>query len=103
SKIPGERRRLTLSRVSRRRTPQPMEETMRTVDERYAAATRYVDEVITSVESRGIGYAIDPATGKAEWYAGRAKVAPAREDLERIRARWLRATADDERERTARD
>jgi hypothetical protein len=74
---------------------------MPTVEERYAAATRYVREALTSVEGRAIGYAINPATGQAEWYAGALKAQPAREELARITARWLRASTNEERERIA--
>ena len=76
---------------------------MATVADRYKAATDYVHRAITVVESVNIGYAIDPVTGLVEWYAGRTKTAPARAELERIEARWQRATSDNLRAVLARD
>ena len=46
---------------------------MATAEERYAAATAYVRRAVSTVEARGIAYAIDPVTGLVEWYAGRTK------------------------------
>src|SRR5437660_491586 len=76
---------------------------MPTVEGRYAAATRYVRRAIATVENQPFTYVVDPITGLVEWYAGRTKTEPARNDLSRIEARWLRATTDIERARVARD
>lgn len=76
---------------------------MATVAERYKAATDYVHRAITVVESVHIGYAIDPVTGLVEWYAGRTKTAQSRGELDRIEARWQRATSDNMRVVVARE
>lgn len=76
---------------------------MPTVQERYAAATAYVRRAISTVEDRGLAYAIDPITGLVEWYAGKTKTTEPRNELAHIQARWLRATTDDERAKIARD
>lgn len=70
---------------------------MPTVQERYTAATSYVRRAIADVADRGVLFALDPITGFIEWYAGRAKVEEPQHELERIEARWLRATTDDAR------
>ena len=76
---------------------------MPTVEERYATATAYVRRAIAAVEDHGIRYAVDPVTGLVEWYAGSVKTDLPRAELERIAARWLRATRDDDRSQIARD
>ena len=76
---------------------------MATIKDRYTAATEYVRRAITAVESKPLAYAIDPVTGLIEWYAGRTKTEPARNELMRIEARWMRATSEIERARIARD
>jgi hypothetical protein len=76
---------------------------MPTVEERYAAATAYVRRAVAAVEDRAISYAVDPITGLVEWYAGRTKTEPARNELARIEERWLRTTNDIDRARVARD
>jgi hypothetical protein len=79
------------------------ETSMPTVEERYAAATDYVRRAIATVETQGIGFSTDPVTGLAEWYAGRTKSSPVRDELSRLQGRWLRATSDNERTTVARD
>lgn len=76
---------------------------MASVEERYKAATAYVRRAVTTVENRGIAYAVDPITGLIEWYAGRTKTEPARNELARIDDRWLMAKSDIERAKVARD
>lgn len=76
---------------------------MPTVQERYRTATAYVRRAVTTVENRGIAYAVDPVTGLIEWYAGRTKTEPARNELARLDERWLRASSDIERARLARE
>jgi hypothetical protein len=76
---------------------------MPTVEQRYTAATAYVRRAVATVEDRGVGYAVDPITGIVEWYAGKTKTEPARNELTHIEARWLRATHDIDRARVARD
>jgi hypothetical protein len=62
-----------------------------------------VRSAIFDVEARGIAYSVHPVTGLVEWYAGRDKTAPARQDLSHIEARWLRAASDTERSAIARE
>jgi hypothetical protein len=76
---------------------------MATIAERYAAATSYVRRAIAEVENRPFAYVVDPTTGLIEWYAGRTKTEPARNELAQIEGRWLRAANDIDRARVARD
>jgi hypothetical protein len=76
---------------------------MPSVEERYEAATAYVRRAVAIVEAAAVGYINDPITGLVEWYAGRNKTEPARNELARIEARWLRAASDVDRARIARD
>ena len=76
---------------------------MPTAEQRFDAATAYVHRAIAAVENRGLGYVVDPVTGLIEWYAGRTKTEVSRAELERLQARWLRATRDSERSQIARD
>src|SRR5579862_1593579 len=74
---------------------------MATTTERYETAVAYVQRAITLVQ--GAAVAPDGATALIEWYAGRKKTETPRAELDRIEARWLRATTDVERTRVARD
>lgn len=76
---------------------------MPTVEERYRTATAYVRRAVVTVENRGIAYAVDPVTGLIEWYAGRTKTEPPRNELARLDEQWLRASSDVERARLARE
>src|SRR5689334_19918513 len=69
---------------------------MPTVEERYAAATRYVRDAVTALERQRIGYTTN-SSGEVEWYSGREKAAPIRTVSEGITHRWLRARSDEER------
>ena len=74
---------------------------MPTVEQRYVAATEYARRAIKVVEA---GPAVwDPVSKAIEWYAGRTKTEPVKNDLRRIEQRWLFATSDAERARVARD
>jgi hypothetical protein len=68
---------------------------MPTVQERYQAATDYVRKAVATVETQNVGYTLDPVTGIAEWYAGRTKTAPVRDELSRIEDRWKKASGDE--------
>jgi hypothetical protein len=76
---------------------------MPTVEDRYKSATEYVRRAVSTVETRGIRYTIDPISGIVEWYAGKTKTAEPRNQLARIEARWLRAATGDARNEIARD
>jgi hypothetical protein len=76
---------------------------MSSTEERYKAATAYVRRAVEIVEALPIAYHADAVTGAIEWYAGKQKTAPARDELARLEARWLRASTDDERTKIARD
>lgn len=76
---------------------------MPTIAERYEAATAYVRRAIAIVEDRPLAYVVDPVSGAIEWYAGRIKTGPARSDLEKVEARWMRSANDLDRARVARD
>jgi hypothetical protein len=74
---------------------------MATTTERYEAAIAYVKRAIAVVKS---GAAVpDGTVAFVEWYAARKKTETPSTELERIEARWLRATTDVERTRIARD
>lgn len=74
---------------------------MATIEERYQAATAYVRRAISVVER---GPSVDDSlTAGIEAYAARLKTSVARNDLERLEARWLRAATEFERARVARD
>src|SRR5579862_3628522 len=74
---------------------------MPTVEQRFKDASAYVHRAIAVVENGPPTF--DPLTGAIEWYAGRKKTESARTEVDRIEARWLRATTDVDRARIARD
>jgi hypothetical protein len=74
---------------------------MPTVKERYQAATEYVRRAIATVEEPPLGS--DSLGALVDVYAGTIKTDPVRHELERIEARWGRASSAVERERVARD
>ena len=76
---------------------------MPNVMDRYEAATSYVRRAIAAGESPPVRYSVNPINGLIEWYAGPTKTEPAKRELTRIEARWLRATSDTERSKIARD
>src|SRR5262249_61533156 len=77
--------------------------TMPTAEQRYKAANDYIERAIVAVESGSVWSYLHPLGGLAETLAGPYKTETARNELERIEARWLRATTDAERARIARD
>jgi hypothetical protein len=68
---------------------------MTTIEKRYEAAIGYAHRAIGLVEV--------PSMNVIEWYAGRVKTEPYRNELSRIEAQWLRATSEEQRTRVARD
>jgi hypothetical protein len=74
---------------------------MATIEQRYDAATRYVERAIDVVDNGPRVF--DPLSAAIELYAGRTKTQYARVELRSIEARWLRATNDVDRARVARD
>jgi hypothetical protein len=74
---------------------------MATVEQRYEHAVAYVHRAVDVVENGPDTY--DPISGLIEWYAGRKKTEPVRDELVKIEARWMRAASDIERARVARD
>lgn len=67
------------------------------IEERYKRAVAYVHRAVERVERAGFDSSV------VDWYAARNETAPARNEVARIEARWLRATNDLDRARIARD
>src|SRR5690242_17579220 len=76
---------------------------MATAEERYRAATRYVERAMGEVERGSLWSYLHPLTAGIETVAGVYKTETAHHDLDRIEARWLRAASDGERAQIARE
>src|SRR5262245_38029456 len=76
---------------------------MATAEQRYRAATHYIERAMLDVERGPLWSYLNPLMGLADVIAGGYKTETARNELDRIEAGWLRAVSDVERSRIARE